>query len=94
MTGRFPVPLAQDDFRFGFALTTEVARLLAAYGYPNIFSFYDGAVDDFDRLQGLLYAFLYTDQRAHQTGQPPFDRPSWAVADLHDLCTREPIDER
>ena len=88
MEGRFPVPLAPDDFRFGFALTFEVAKLLAAYGYPNILSFYDGAVADFDRLQHLLFRFLYTDPPAVLTGTSQAD-PSSLPRDHHDTDTRE-----
>jgi len=88
MKGRFPVPLAPDDFRFGFALTFEVARLLAAYGYPNILSFYDGAVTDFDRLQHLLFRFLYTDPSAGSRSTSQAD-PSSLPSNHHDTDTRE-----
>lgn len=57
--GRYPIPLAHDDFRYGLALTAAVARVLAEFGYPNIFDFYDGGGADFDRLQHMLVAFLY-----------------------------------
>lgn len=87
-SGRFPVPLAVDDFRFGFLVTAAVARVLAVNGFPDIMSHYDSAPADFERLQDMLHGFLYDmpaadalgcdDSPAQPTSVHPDDLPAYS----------------
>jgi hypothetical protein len=49
----YPVPRPDDDTRFTFGLTLDVADALARHGYPI------GSGGDFVALQQALFTFLY-----------------------------------
>jgi hypothetical protein len=49
----YPVPRPDDDPRFTFGLTLDVADALARHGFPI------GSGADFVALQQALFAFLY-----------------------------------
>jgi hypothetical protein len=49
----YPIPTADDDPRFTFGLTLDVAAALARHGYPI------GSGADFVALQEALFGFLY-----------------------------------
>ncbi|GAA1986460.1 hypothetical protein [Amycolatopsis minnesotensis] len=50
----YPVPAPEDDPRFTFGLTLQVAEVLEAHGYPRPTAL------DFVDLQQALFRFLYT----------------------------------
>jgi hypothetical protein len=50
----YPVPPTTDDDRFSFGLVLDVAKVLAAHGYPEVRAGLD-LVD----LQQALHRFLY-----------------------------------
>ncbi len=50
----YPLTAPANDARFTFGLTDDVAKVLAAHGYPPITSGLD-----FVRLQQALFGFLY-----------------------------------
>lgn len=50
----YPIPRPDDDPRFTYGLTFDVAKVLTEYGYPPLAS---GA--DFVRLQQALFGFIY-----------------------------------
>lgn len=54
----YPMPAPDNDERFTFGLTYDVARVLADHGYPGL------SGNDFVELQQSLFGFLYeSDQR-------------------------------
>jgi len=77
MSRRYPVPVEApaDDSRFTFGLVLDVARVLAAHGYPPMTGQYDGKGADLIELQQALYGLIYvgtppltaTDSAAEQT---------------------------
>lgn len=54
----YPIPRADDDPRFTFGLTLDVADALGRHGYPI------AAGGDFVALQQALFVFLYGAGRA------------------------------
>lgn len=61
MTDRqYPIrPVPDDDPRFTFGLTVDVAAVLQSHGYPKI-----TAGGDIVDLQQALYRFLYVGERS------------------------------
>ena len=53
---RYPIPrpACGDDPRFCFGLAHDIAKVLAAHGYPPITT-----GSDFTRLQQALFAYIY-----------------------------------
>ncbi|WP_117215864.1 hypothetical protein [Allorhizocola rhizosphaerae] len=51
---RYPLPRPDDDPRFCFGLAYDVAKVLAAYGYPPVTS-----GGDFTHLQQHLFQAIY-----------------------------------
>lgn len=62
----YPVPQPEDDPRFTFGLTLDVAAVLVAHGYPPI------VAGDYVALRQALFAFLYdTETTDSTTGHTP-----------------------
>lgn len=60
MSRAFPIrPKPADDSRFTFGLTIDVAKVLAAHGYPDLTDPAAGSGHDIVELQQALYRFLY-----------------------------------
>ncbi len=53
-TRNYPLPQPDDDARFTFGLTLDVAAVLEKHGYPAV-----AAGADLRELQAALFRFLY-----------------------------------
>jgi hypothetical protein len=58
MDRNFPLPRPEDDPRFTFGLTLDIAQRITGQGYPELTG------HDFVQLQQALFGFLYTDRPA------------------------------
>ncbi|MFC8276290.1 hypothetical protein ACFUJR_27915 [Streptomyces sp. NPDC057271] len=74
----YPIqPLPEDDARFTFGLTLDVAAVLKARGYPSITN-----GGDFLDLQQALYRFLYVGEREYELPVEPDSPPGPSAGEL------------